>query len=125
MSPKLSYIIEQDEPGRARDCMNAGELPGILVTSDSGWEFRVEPFQAGGHGAWLTRWATKIVIFSDAYPAFTEIPGFFSALAGAQYADLHGVQAALDAMGASDATRRAQAPGGPAAAGGGAPDARH
>jgi hypothetical protein len=47
------------------------------------------------------------VIFSDAYAAFTEIPEFFATLAAAQFTALHEVQAALDALGAADETRRA------------------
>jgi hypothetical protein len=55
MNPRLSYIIEHQEPGRARDCAYVGELPGILIASDSGWEFRVEPFEAANHDGAVTR----------------------------------------------------------------------
>jgi hypothetical protein len=105
MNPKLSYIIEHDEPGRARDCEAAGERPGILISGESGWEFRVEPFEAASYDGNVTR-ATKIVIFSDAYTAFTEIRDFFSLLAAYPHTTLHDVQALLDALGAADVTRR-------------------
>jgi len=74
------------------------------------WDFTVTEKNLGTHGT-----AIKVEIFEDAFAAFTQIPGFFAALATmASYPDLDTVILLLKSLGAADETAR-EAPAAPEA----------
>jgi len=90
-------------PSRERAVGISAAFPG----GGCAWNFTVTEKNLGTHGT-----AIKVEIFEDAFAAFTQIPGFFAALATmASYPDLDTVILLLKLLGAADETAR-EAPGG-------------
>jgi hypothetical protein len=84
-----------------------GELPHLMVSASAkgsgggvAWEFQVDEEELG------REMVTRVKMFDDAYPALTQMPEFFAALAEQQPATLAEVRAILNGLGAVDETER-------------------
>jgi hypothetical protein len=97
----LAYLVEQ-EAWYWKSIQKPAMKPDIIVRSAvSGqgciWEFTIEDDGSG---------QVIMLIYSEAFRAFAEIPEFFAAMARTQPGNLAGVRTVLDYVGAADETMR-------------------
>ncbi|MFE7744441.1 hypothetical protein [Nocardia sp. NPDC057455] len=98
---RLAFIIKSE--AWYRDVL-IDEHPTLSVMASSSgggvdWEFSIEEQHLGC-------WTTRVLIFADAYKAFTQMPEFFETMAKAKPSTLREVIAILDELGAVDETAR-------------------